>query len=64
MPGAGRSNSRALRVVGALVALVAVLGAAFGGWSFDGLADGPLPFAIAILAVTLAVGASLYSRDA
>ena len=62
MPGAGKSNSRAMQVVGALVALVAVAGAAFGGWSFDGLADGPLPFAIAVVAVTLALGASWYAR--
>jgi hypothetical protein len=62
MPGAGRSDSRVLRWVGAAVAVVAVAGAAFGGWRFDGLADGPLPFAIAVVAVTVALAASLYAR--
>lgn len=62
MPGAGKSNSRTLQVVGALVAAVALAGAALGGWSFDGLADGPLPFVVAVVAVTLGLGASWYAR--
>jgi len=63
MPGAGKSDSRTLQVVGALVAIVAAAGAAFGDWRFDGLADGPLPVVIAVVAVTLALGASWYSRS-
>ncbi|WP_227134283.1 hypothetical protein [Halorubellus salinus] len=63
MPGAGKSDSRLLQGVGALVAVVALAGAAFGGWSFDGLADGPLPFVIALAAVALALGATWYSRS-
>ncbi|WP_323677157.1 hypothetical protein [Halorubellus sp. PRR65] len=62
MPGAGRSNSRTMRVVGALVAIVAVLGGAFGDWSFDGLADGPLPVVIGVVAAALALGATWYAR--
>jgi hypothetical protein len=52
-----------MRTVGALVAILAVLGAAFGDWSFDGLADGPLPFVVAIVAVALALGATWYARE-
>lgn len=62
MPGAGRSDSPVLRWVGAVVAVVAIAGAAVGDWRFDGLVDGQFPFAIAVAAVTLAVGASLYAR--
>lgn len=63
MPGAGKSDSRAMQVVGALVAIVALAGAAFGGWSFDTFGDGPLPLAIALVAVVLAVGATWYARS-
>lgn len=62
MPGGGKSDSRTLQVVGALVAIVAVAGAAFGGWSFDTFGDGPLPLAIAVVAVALALGATWYAR--
>jgi hypothetical protein len=34
MPGAGRSNSPAVRIVGAIVALVAVVGYLVFGWSW------------------------------
>jgi hypothetical protein len=52
-----------MQVVGALVAIVALAGAAFGGWNFDTFGDGPLPLAIALVAVVLAVGATWYARS-
>jgi hypothetical protein len=36
MPGAGRSESAAVRFGGATVALVAIVGYLFFGWSFSG----------------------------
>ena len=62
MPGAGRSGSRLGTLVGLAFAAVAVVGYAVFGWRFDG-SSGPLPVAIAILAVAVAVGWELVGGD-
>jgi hypothetical protein len=61
MPGTGRSDSAAVRAIGAIVALVAVVGYLVLGWSFDGSAN-VTPTAIGIGIAVLAVGWTLYSR--
>jgi hypothetical protein len=59
MPGSA-SSSRPLQYVGALVALIAVLGSVFGGWQFGD--DRLLPTAIGVACVLLAVGVIAYRR--
>jgi cobalamin biosynthesis protein CobD/CbiB len=61
MPGAGHSDSEALRLVGGIVALVAVVGYLAFGWSFSGASD-IAPTAIGIVVAAVAVGWTLYSR--
>ena len=61
MPGAGRSSSGTARAVGAIVAVIAVVGSLALGWSFDGAGD-ILPTAIGVGVAVLAVGWTLYSR--
>jgi hypothetical protein len=62
MPGAGKSDSRALQVVGFVVAAIAVVGTVALDWDFGGLDDGVLPLAIALVAVVVAVSATIYTR--
>ena len=61
MPGAGRSDSPAIRAIGALVALIAVVGYLIFGWSFNGSAN-IIPTAIGIIVAVSAIGWTLYSR--
>lgn len=57
----GRSQSTALQYVGALVALVALVGYVVFGWRF-GETDGTLPLAIGVACAIIAVGWTLYRR--
>ncbi len=61
MPGAGRSNSLAVRGIGALVALTAVVGYLVFGWSFNGPTN-TIPAAIGIIVAVSAIGWMIYSR--
>jgi len=61
MPGAGRSDSTALRVLGAVVALIAVVGYVFFDWSFSA-PDDATPVAIGVVIAVLAVGVTAYDR--
>ena len=61
MPGAGRSDSPAVRAIGAIVALIAVVGYLIFGWSFNGSAN-TIPTAIGIIVAVSAIGWTLYSR--
>jgi hypothetical protein len=61
MPGAGRSDSSAVRTIGAIVALIAVAGYLIFGWSFDGSAN-TIPTAIGIIVAVSAIGWTFYSR--
>jgi phosphate/sulfate permease len=61
MPGAGRSDSPAVRAIGAIVALIAVVGYLIFGWSFNGPAS-TIPTAIGIIVAASAIGWTLYSR--
>jgi len=61
MPGAGRSDSPAVRAIGALVALIAVVGYLIFGWSFNGSAN-TIPTVIGIIVAVSAIGWTLYSR--
>lgn len=61
MPGAGRSESSAVRTIGIIVALIAVAGYLIFGWSFNGSAN-TLPTTIGIAVAVLAIGWRLYSR--
>ena len=60
MPGRP-SQSKPLQYIGALVALIAIVGYVVFGWRF-GETDGILPLAIGIICVILAVGSTLYQR--
>jgi hypothetical protein len=56
----GRSSqSTALRTVGAVVALVAIVGSAFLGWEFGGT-DDPVPLALGAGFAVVAVGLTVY----
>ncbi|RXK51821.1 multidrug transporter [Halorientalis pallida] len=59
MPGRP-AESRSLQVVGALVALVAVIGYTVYDWQW-GSGD-PLPTAIGLAVAALAIGVTLYRR--
>ncbi|WP_254840944.1 hypothetical protein [Natronomonas marina] len=61
MPGAGSSDSLAMKVLGVAVALVAIVGYLYFGWSFDG-ADGIGPTAIGATVAIVAVGWTVYTR--
>jgi hypothetical protein len=61
MPGAGRSDSPATRAIGALIALIAVVGYLLFGWSFNGSAN-TTPTAIGVIVAISAIGWTLYSR--
>jgi len=61
MPGAGRSDSPAVRAIGAIVALIAVVGYFIFDWSFNGSAN-TIPTAIGIIVAVSAIGWTLYSR--
>jgi hypothetical protein len=61
MPGAGRSDSRTVRLIGAIVALVAVVGYLAFGWSFDDSGN-TVPTVVGVVAAITAVGWTLYSR--
>lgn len=58
MPGRS-SNSRPLQIVGALVALVAVVGYVAFDWRFGGSTE-PTPFAIGVVVAVVAVVATAY----
>lgn len=60
MPGRP-SQSKPLQYIGALVALIAIVGYVVFDWRF-GETDGILPLAIGIICVILAVGSTLYQR--
>jgi hypothetical protein len=60
MPGRA-DESRPLQLVGAAVALVAVVGTLAFNWQFGG-DSGVLPTALAVMAVVLAVGVTAYRR--
>jgi hypothetical protein len=59
MPGAGRSESAAVRRIGALVALIAVVGYLVFGWSFDGSGN-TTATAIGLIVAVSAIGWTLY----
>ena len=59
MPGRP-AESRSLRIVGALVALVAVIGFVAFDWQWGG--GDPLPTLLGVAAAALAVGVTLYRR--
>jgi hypothetical protein len=59
MPGGGRSDSAAIRAIGAIVALIAVVGYLIFGWSFDGFGSTTATAIGAIVAVS-ALGWTLY----
>ncbi|MFC7060151.1 hypothetical protein [Halovenus salina] len=61
MPGAGRSQSAAVRTIGATVAVIAGVGYLFFGRSFSG-AITTFPTVIGIIVAVAAVGWALYSR--
>jgi len=61
MPGAGHSESAAIRTIGYSVAVVAVGGYLLFGWSFDG-DSAIVPTVIGLLVVASALGWTLYSR--
>lgn len=61
MPGAGRSESPTVTVIGAIVGLIAVVGYLVFGWSFNG-SESMIPTAIGIIVAVLAIGWTLYSR--
>ena len=61
MPGAGHSKSAVFRAIGALVALVAVVGFLVFGWSFND-AGSTVPTAIGIVVAAVAIGGTLYRR--
>jgi CHASE2 domain-containing sensor protein len=61
MPGAGRSNSPAVRIVGAIVALVAVVGYLVFGWSW-GSGDA-VPAVIGTLVAVSIIGWSFYKVE-
>ncbi|MFC5368149.1 hypothetical protein [Salinirubrum litoreum] len=61
MPGAGRSDSPTLQLVGAVVFVVALVGAALYGWSFGG-SSGDLPTMIGVGVAAVAVGVTIYKR--
>lgn len=61
MPGRGRSASPAIRVIGVVVALIAVVGYLVFGWSFNS-SENTLPTAIGIIVAVLAIGWTLYER--
>jgi hypothetical protein len=60
MPGGGHSNSEAIRAIGAVVALIAVVGYLIFGWSFDGSGSTTATAIGAIVAVS-APGWTVYS---
>jgi hypothetical protein len=61
MPGAGRSGSAVVRAIGAIVALVALVGYLAFGWSFNG-SESTVPTVIGGVVALAAVGWTLYSR--
>ena len=61
MPGAGRSNSTVVRGIGAVVALIALVGYLTLDWSFNG-SGSSIPTGIGIIAAVSAVGWTLYRR--
>ena len=63
MPGTGRSDSRIVRLVGGIVAVVAVVGTLAFGWSFD-VPGGTVPTLIGVTVAVGAVGWTLYRRIA
>lgn len=60
MPGRP-SQSRPRQYIGALVALIALVGYVVFDWRFGGT-DGIVPFAIGTVCVIIAVGWTLYQR--
>ena len=63
MPGAGRSESAVIRTLGAVVALLAVVGYLVFGWSFGGDSD-IVPMVLGAAIAIVAIGWGLYTRVA
>jgi cobalamin biosynthesis protein CobD/CbiB len=61
MPGGGHSESAAVRTIGAIVALIAVVGYLILGWSFSG-SDTTVPTVIGVILAASAIGWTLYNR--
>ena len=60
MPGRA-SSSKSLQFIGALAAVVGVIGYVVFGWRF-GETDGTIPFVLGAVCVVIAVGWELYQR--
>jgi hypothetical protein len=60
MPGRA-SESTSLRLIGAVAAVVGLVGYVVLGWRFDGT-SGAVPTGLAVLAVAIALGATVYRR--
>lgn len=60
MPGR-RSQSKPLQYIGALIALIALVGYVAFDWRF-GETDGVLPVALGLVCVVIAVGWTVYQR--
>lgn len=60
MPGRP-SQSKPLQYIGALVALIAIVGYVIFGWNFE-MTDGPIPIAIGLLVAVVAIGWTLYQQ--
>ncbi len=61
MPGGGRSDSPAVRMIGATVALIAIVGYLFFGWSW-GSGDA-IPAAIGTIVAFSIIGWSFYKVE-
>lgn len=60
MPGRA-SSSRTLQYVGAITAVIGVIGYVNFGWRF-GETDNAIPFVLGVICVGIAVGWELYQR--
>ena len=57
-----RSRSRAIQALAVLAFVVGLVGYVAFGWRFDGGTDSPVALVLALLAVAVAVGATLRNR--
>lgn len=61
VPGGGRSDSSVVRVIGAIVAVIAVLGYLVSGWSW-GSGDA-IPTGVGAVVAAAVIGWSLYRSE-